>query len=190
MLINLLARRGNPVANAWSLLTDNHQDEASRRRLRKHAVVLARELITSGVVERLPEAREDGRRYDLTVDLQRDFAVNQPMAPFALAALETLDPDGETYARDIVSVIESILEDPKAVLFAQQRKARGEAIGAMKAEGLDYAERMELAEEVSWPKPLEDLLTPRWRRTGRAIRGCRPMPCRRSRSSGRCTNRR
>ncbi|TDT34133.1 DEAD/DEAH box helicase [Naumannella halotolerans] len=158
MLINLLARRGNPVANAWTLLTDNHQDEASRRRLRKHAVVLARELITSGVVERLPEAREDGRRYDLTVDLQRDFAVNQPMAPFALAALETLDPDGETYARDIVSVIESILEDPKAVLFAQQRKARGEAIGAMKAEGLDYAERMELAEEVSWPKPLEDLL--------------------------------
>ncbi|MGY4719857.1 DEAD/DEAH box helicase [Naumannella huperziae] len=158
MLVNLLARQGNPVAAAYRLITDNHHDDAGRRRLRRHALVLARELINSGVVERLPTAREDGRRYALTVDLQRDFAVNQPLAPFALAALDTLDADSPDHARDVVSVIESILEDPKPVLFAQQRRARGEAIGAMKAEGLDYTERMELAEEITWPQPLADLL--------------------------------
>lgn len=158
LLVNLLARRGNPMVHAARLLGDNHQDTAGRRRLRRHALVLARELITSGVVERLTEVREDGRRYALTVDLQRDFAVNHPMAPFALAVLDTLDPTSETYALDVVSVVEAILDDPRQVLLAQQHRARGEAIAAMKAEGIDYDERMERIEQVTWPQPLADLL--------------------------------
>ncbi|MGD7789655.1 DEAD/DEAH box helicase [Propionibacteriaceae bacterium Y1700] len=159
MLINILAREGNPVAAMHQLITTSHQDAAAKLRLRKHAVVLARELINSGAVRRLPQADDHGRRYDLTVDLQRDFALNQPLAPFALAAFEVLDPEADTYARDVVSVVEAILEDPRQVLWAQERRARGEAIGAMKAEGIDYEERMELVEEISWPKPLEELLT-------------------------------
>ncbi len=158
VLVSLLARRGNPVAHAARLLAENHQDEAARRRLRRHALVLARELITSGVVERLTEVREDGRRYALTVDLQRDFALNHPLAPFALAVLETLDPESDSYALDVVSVVEAILEDPRQVLQAQQHRARGEAIAAMKADGVEYEERMELIEQVTWPRPLADLL--------------------------------
>jgi superfamily II RNA helicase len=158
MLVNLLAREGNPVAHAARLLTDNHHDSAGQRRLRKHALVLARELLTSGVMERLPEPDETGRRYALTIDLQRDFALNQPLAPFALAVIDTLDPESETYARDLVSVVEAILEDPRQVLWAQEHKARGEAVAAMKLDGIEYEERMERLEEVSWPKPLADLL--------------------------------
>ncbi|WP_231946503.1 DEAD/DEAH box helicase [Auraticoccus monumenti] len=158
VLINLLARRGNPMTHATKLITDNHQDAAGRRRLRRHALVLARELITSGVVERLTEVREDGRRHALTVDLQRDFAVNHPLAPYALAVLETLDPESEEYARDVVSVVEAILEDPRQVLLAQQHRARGVAVAGMKADGIEYEERMELLEQVTWPKPLADLL--------------------------------
>ncbi|MGJ6979817.1 DEAD/DEAH box helicase [Aestuariimicrobium soli] len=158
MLVNLLARRGNPVAAAAKLLGDNHQDEAARLRLRRRGVVLARELINSGAVRRLEKADADGRRHELTVDLQRDFAVNQPLAPFALAVLETLDPASPDHARDVVSVIEAILEDPRAVLFAQQKRERGEAVAAMKAEGIEYEERMQLIEEIGWPTPLADLL--------------------------------
>jgi hypothetical protein len=44
------------------------------------------------------------------------------------------------------------------VLSQQQFKARGEAVNAMKAEGIEYDERMELLENVSYPKPLEELL--------------------------------
>lgn len=158
MLVNLLARKGNPVASAHKLLTDNHQDDAARLRLRRKAVTLARELINSGAVRRLEQADADGRRHELTVDLQRDFALNQPLAPFALAVLETLDPDSPEHARDVVSVVEAILEDPRAVLFAQEKRERGEAIGAMKADGIEYEERMQLGEEISWPKPLTELL--------------------------------
>jgi hypothetical protein len=50
------------------------------------------------------------------------------------------------------------LEDPRQVLSAQQFKARGEAVAAMKAEGIEYDERMALLEDVSHPKPLAELL--------------------------------
>ena len=80
-------------------------------------------------------ARRDGRQVRLTVDLQRDFALNQPLSPFALAALELLDDGRPTYALDVVSVIEATLENPRQVLSAQQFKARGEAVAEMKAEG-------------------------------------------------------
>lgn len=158
MLINLLAREGNPVAHALRLIRESHHDEKDQRRLCRHALVLAKELMSSGVVERLPAADESGRRHVLTVDLQRDFALNQPLAPFAIAAMETLDPDSDTYARDVVSVVESVLEDPRQVLWAQQSKARAAAVAEMKLDGIEYEERMERLEEVTWPKPLGDLL--------------------------------
>ena len=121
-----------------------------------------------------------GRTMRLTVDLQRDFALNQPLSPFALAALELLDPESPTYALDVVSVIEATLDDPRQVLLAQQFKARGEAVAEMKAEGIEYEERMELLEDVTWPEAagraargrLRDL--PAEPPVGRATTRCRP----------------
>jgi hypothetical protein len=109
-------------------------------------------------VERLAEPEPDGRRYRLTVDLPPDFALNQPLSTFALAAVEALDPASETHALDVVSVIEATLEDPRQILAAQLKKARGEAIAAMKADGIEYDQRMELLDDVTYPKPLEELL--------------------------------
>ena len=96
--------------------------------------------------------------FQIAVDLQDGFALNQPLSAFALAALEVLDTDAPTYALDVVSVIEATLEDPRPVLFAQQFEARGEAVAAMKADGYDYEERMEALEDITWPKPLAELL--------------------------------
>ena len=69
-----------------------------------------------------------------------------------------LDPEAETYTLDVVSVIEAVLEAPRQILFAQQHDARGEAIAEMKADGIEYEERMVLLEEVTWPQPLAELL--------------------------------
>jgi hypothetical protein len=110
------------------------------------------------VVERLAEPDEQGRRWRLTVDLQADFALNQPLSPFALAAIELLDPEAPGYALDVLSVIEATLDNPREVLGAQQFKARGEAVAQMKADGIEYEERMELLEDVTYPMPLADLL--------------------------------
>lgn len=98
-------------------------------------------------------------RVRLTVDLQPNFALNQPLSPFALAVIGVLDHADADYPLDVTSVIEATLDNPRPVLAQQQFAARGEAIGAMKAEGLDYDERMEALDEVEYPQPLAELLT-------------------------------
>ncbi len=157
-LLNVIARPGDPVAAMRRLLTENHDDERTQRQHVRRAIAIYRALLAGGVIERLPEPEPDGRTIRLTVDLPDNFALNQPLSPFALAALEVLDKESPTYALDVVSVIESILDDPRQVLYAQAHKARGEAVAAMKAEGIEYDERMELLQDVTHPRPLADLL--------------------------------
>ncbi|MFC9549457.1 DEAD/DEAH box helicase [Rhodococcus sp. NPDC056960] len=160
MLLNVIARPGNCFESMRHLLEDNHESRPAQRKHILKALSLYRGLIDAGVVQRLDEPDADGRMARLTMELQRDFALNQPLSPFALAALELLDAESDSYALDVVSVIESTLDDPRQVLMAQQHFARGEAVAQMKADGIEYEERMELLEEVTWPKPLAELLFP------------------------------
>ncbi len=158
MLLNVIARPGDPFAAMRSLLTDNHEDPAAQRTHIRHAIAISRALIAGGVVERLAEPEPDGRGVRLTVDLQANFALDQPLSAFAMASLALLDQASPTYALDVVSVIESTLEDPRQILSAQRFKARGEAVAVMKADGIEYDERLELLEEVTHPQPLAELL--------------------------------
>lgn len=160
MLLNVIARPGNCFQAMRHLLEDNHETRPAQRRHILKAIRLYRGLLQAGIVQQLDAPDEYGRMARLTVDLQRDFALNQPLSPFALASLELLDVDSPGYALDVVSVIESTLDDPRQILMAQQHAARGEAVAEMKADGLEYEERMELLEEITWPKPLADLLFP------------------------------
>jgi hypothetical protein len=59
---------------------------------------------------------------------------------------------------DVVSVIEATLEKPRQILSAQQKKARGEAVAAMKADGIEYEQRMAMLDEVTYPMPLAEVL--------------------------------
>lgn len=158
MLLNVISRPGNAFDSMRHLLEDNHEDRASQRKLILRAIAIYRALLSADIVERLPEPDEQGRIVRLTVDLQFDFALNQPLSPFALAAIELFDLESPSYPLDVVSTVESTVDNPRPVLSQQQFKARGEAVNAMKAEGIEYDERMELLENVSYPKPLEELL--------------------------------
>jgi superfamily II RNA helicase len=158
MLLNVIGRPGDAFGAMRHLLTDNHEDKAAQRKHISRAIAIYRALLAGGVVERLSEPDADGRSVRLTVDLQADFALNQPLSPLALAAIELLDRESPVYGLDVLSVIEATLDNPRQVLSAQQFRARGEAVAAMKAEGIEYEERMELLESVTYPKPLADLL--------------------------------
>ncbi len=158
MVLNVMARQEDPFAAMRRLLRDNHEDPKRQVRHVRQAVQIYRSLLAAGVVERLEEPDEHGRLARLVEDLQLGFALNQPLSAFALGAVEVLDPDSPEYALDLLSVVEATLEDPRPILMAQQFAARGEAVAEMKAEGIEYEERMELLDEVSWPKPLDELL--------------------------------
>ena len=158
MLLNVAQRPGDAVASMRRLLLDNDEERAAQVRHLKQAIAIYRALLAAGVVERLETPDAQGRTVRLTADLQLNFALNQPLSPFALAVFELLDRESPTYALDVLSVIESTLEDPRQVIAAQRNKAKGEAVAQMKADGIEYEERMELLEEVTHPRPLAELL--------------------------------
>lgn len=118
--------------------------------------------LTPELAEALPAAADSplaaAAVYRLTVDLPEDFALDQPLSPFLLAALELLDPESDTYDLDLISMVEATLEDPYQVLRAQERDAKSRALAEMKAQGIDYDERMDKLAEITHPKPLEDEL--------------------------------
>lgn len=153
MLINVIARGGDVYAHARALVYDNHEPPVRQRALARRALELYRSLRRAGVVD-----VTEGRVH-LTVDLQPNFALNQPLSPFALAACELFDPQSPDYPLDLISVVEATLDDPRPVLVAQRSHARAEALARLKADGVDYDERVSILNDIGYPKPHEQLLT-------------------------------
>ncbi|QBE49807.1 DEAD/DEAH box helicase [Leucobacter triazinivorans] len=161
MVLGVIGRgeehEGEALATMRTLVFDSHEPRAAQYAHARTAIEIFRTLRRGGIVEVHEDARGE-RRLRLTVELQANFALNQPLSPFALAAIELLDPESVDYALDVISIIEATLENPRAILRAQEHRARGEAVAAMKAEGIEYDERMERLEEVTHPQPLKGLL--------------------------------
>jgi hypothetical protein len=158
MVLNVIARGGDAFAELRHLIESSHEPRAKQLQHLRQALAIYRTLRTAEVVTQVPNPDGGNPIIRLTVDLQPNFALNQPLSPFALAVFDLLDVESPTYMLDLISVLESTLDDPRPVLSAQQFKARGEAVASMKSDGIEYDERMELLEQVTWPKPLEELL--------------------------------
>ena len=166
MVLSLVEQGGDARARVSELIAKSLQTDEEKLKLNVRADEIFATLIDSGVVVRTevppaPDAPADALPevdYALTVDLPEDFALDQPLSPFLLAALELLDPESDTYTFDLISMVEATLEDPKQVLRAQERAARSRAMAEMKADGIDFEERKERLQDVTYPKPLEDLL--------------------------------
>ncbi len=157
MVLALVARGGDAWSRVSELIAASAQTPEQKARLMQRASEIFETLMDTGVVVKT-EAEEGGVEYALTVDLPDDFALDQPLSPFLLEALEVLDPESDTYALDVISLVEATLDDPRQILRAQQRQARDKALFEMKADGIEYEERMERLADVTYPKPLEDLI--------------------------------
>lgn len=158
MVLQVLDRPGDGCAGLRRLLTDNDEPKAAKRRHVRNAIAMYRSLLAAGVLERLDEPDQLGRRVRLKAGLQDDFALNQPLSLFVLEVLPRLDPASGDFALDVVSVVESTLEDPWPVLAAQLERLRKETLARLKEEGLSYEERMEALSDLEHPKPLAGLL--------------------------------
>ena len=172
MVLSMVERGGDARARVSELIEASLQTPEEKLKLEARASEIFATLIDTGVVVRdevpgdvdapsdtdAPTDAAPRVEYSLTVDLPEDFALDQPLSPFLLAALELLDPESETYTFDLISMVEATLEDPKQVLRAQERQERDAAMAAMKADGVEYEERLERLQDITYPKPLEDLL--------------------------------
>ena len=157
MLLNVLSRRGDGCRAMRQLVRDSHESDAAKRAHRRRGWQLFRALVARKVVEIVPRT-PGGSRLRVDVELQDDFSMDQTLSLYLIEAIPLLDPDAETHALDLLTLVESILENPNAILRRQLDKLKGEAVAEMKAAGLDYEERMEELEKLEHPKPLADFV--------------------------------
>ena len=158
MLLNVLSRRGDGCRAMRRLVRDSHEPAAAKRAHRRRGWQLFRALVARGVVEIVPRT-PDGSRVRVNVELQDDFSMDQALSLYLIEAIPLLDADAEeTRALDLLTLVESVLENPGAILRRQLDKLKAEAVAEMKAAGLDYDERMEKLERLEHPKPLADFV--------------------------------
>ncbi len=157
MVLSLVSRGGDAWARTTDLITSSMQTAEEKLELTKRASEIFKTLIDAGIVHTY-SADNNFTDYSLTVDLPDDFALEQPLSPFVLFMLDRLDMQSDDYALDVISLVEATLEDPAQILRRQTRKARDAAMAEMKLEGIDYEERMERIQEITYPKPLEDFI--------------------------------
>ena len=168
ILLQLLQRpipereRGDGYRKLVELVQKSHETPTNKTKHLQRSRQLFVALKEAGLVDVVPRFgltnQRQGSRIEVKGGLQVDFSLHQTLSLFMLEAIALLDSASETWALDTVTVVESILENPKAILFKQQDKAKGEAIFRMKAEGMEYDERMAELEKITWPKPLEEFL--------------------------------
>ena len=139
------------------LIDRSHERPVSKAKLRRHAAKLFRSLRRAEIIEIV--AGRDGRpETRIAEDLQFDFSLHHTLSPFLIDAVAVLDPQSPGYALELLTLVEAILEDPRAILYAQIRKRKTELIAQLKAERVPYEERIAKLDRVTHPKPDADFV--------------------------------
>ena len=165
MVLNLLQRdaeQDDPNLRNFDSLRDLirrcHDEEGAKARHLTQAAVLVRSLYRAGIIRMKRDLRTKYLWAVVAEDLQWDFSLHQALSLYLVETITQLEPESETYVPDLITLVESILEDPDAVLRKQVDKIKGELVAQLKAEGVEYEQRMERLEEVTHPKPLADFI--------------------------------
>ncbi len=157
MLLNVLSRRGDGCRAMQRLIRDCHEPDSAKPRLWRRGWQLFRALVSRGVVEIVPRTVE-GAKVRVNVDLQDDFSMDQTLSLYLLETLPRLDTQSPDYALDVLTLAESILENPEIILRKQLDRIKDRAVAQMKADGVEYEQRMEELEKLEHPKPLRDFI--------------------------------
>jgi superfamily II RNA helicase len=162
MLIHLLQGAGDEPGGGYRRLLDliqrSHTSDAEKKRLRRRAAMLFRTLLQTGIIERFYQPGWRGPQVRVREGLQHDFSLNHTLSLYLVETLRLLDRQSEHYALNVLSLVEAILENPKTILYRQVDRLKGELIARLKANGVEYEERMAELEKVEHPKPNADFI--------------------------------
>ncbi len=166
MLMQLLDRPGDAWDHGRALLLGSHEPRSRQRRHVRKTLNLFKALRTAGVVRQLDAPDKYGRYVEVDHTLQDDFALDQLLSPFLLAAIPQLDREDESYALALLALVEAVVDNPFPILMAQKDKAKDEAMAAMKAAGVEYEERIAELDKINFPQPMREQIYDvfdRWR---------------------------
>lgn len=162
MLVHLLRGDPNTPSGGYRRLIEligrSHGTQLEKKHQRRRAALLFRTLVEAEIVQLIRDDQKKQTRVRVREDLQTDFSLNHTLSLFLVDTLEKLDPNSESYALDLLSLVESIQDDPKFILLRQLDKLKTELMAKLKAEGVEYEKRIEALEQVEYPKPKADFI--------------------------------
>lgn len=160
MLLNLLSRSDQDgCAELRRIIRDSHETPSKKAALRKRAFELFRGLVEGNILRIIPRQHRSGpAKVALNIELQDDFSLNQALATYLIEAIPRLDATDPAYPLNVISLAEAIVEDPSQVLRKQVDKAKDKLVAEMKADGIEYDQRMDALEQVEHPKPGKEFI--------------------------------
>ena len=157
MLLNVLSRKGDGCRALQRLIHDCHETPKAKKDHTQRAWQLFRSLLGRGIIEFIPRT-EEGAYLRVNVELQDDFSMDQTLSLYLLDMLALIDPQAPDYPLVLLSLVESILEDPDIILRKQLDKIKSQKMAEMKMAGIEYEERMEELEKLEYPKPNREFI--------------------------------
>jgi hypothetical protein len=152
MLLNVLSRQGDGCRAMQKLIRDCHESPKQKQAHVKRAWQLFRSLVDRKIIEFIPKT-EDGSYLRVNVELQEDFSMDQELSLYLLDTIPLMDPQAPDYALVLLTLVESIVEDPDVILRKQLDRVKDQKMAEMKMEGVEYEQRMEELEKLEYPKP-------------------------------------
>ncbi len=159
MLLQVLSRKGDGCRAMQHLIADSHETTAQKKAHRTRAWQLFRSLLERKIIEIRPKAEHaNGGKLRLNIDLQDDFSLNHTLSLYLLDTLALLDSASPTYPLDMLTLIESILENPDLILRLQLDALKTEKMAEMKQQGIEFEERIAKLDELEYPKPQREFI--------------------------------
>ncbi|MEQ1852268.1 MAG: DUF3516 domain-containing protein [Chthoniobacteraceae bacterium] len=157
MLLNVLSRPGDGCRAMQELIARCHEPARAKTAHVKRAWQLFRALVERKIIEFIPRTPA-GAKLRVNVELQEDFSMNQTLSLYVHDTIPLVDPQAPDYALVVLTLVESILENPEVILRKQLDRVKTQAVAEMKMQGLDYNARMEELEKLEYPKPNRDFV--------------------------------
>jgi superfamily II RNA helicase len=157
MLLNVLSRKGDGCRAMQRLIRDCHETPKAKSDHTRRAWQLFRSLVDRRIIEFIPRT-EEGAYLRVNVDLQDDFSMNQTLSLYLMDTIPLIDPQAPDYPLVLLTLVESILENPEIILRKQLDKVKTRKMAEMKMAGIEYEERLEELEKLEYPKPNREFI--------------------------------
>ena len=161
MLLNVLSRRTGDGCRAMrDIIAASHDGARDKAAHRARAFQLFRSLVERGIVAILPIAERgpDGGKLRVNVDLQQNFSLDQSLSLWLLDTLPLLDTAAPEHHLDVLTLAEAILENPDLVLRKQLDMLKTERMAELKAQGVEFDQRIAELDAMEYPKPLREFV--------------------------------
>ncbi|MGV3771990.1 MAG: DEAD/DEAH box helicase [Verrucomicrobiales bacterium] len=158
MLLNVLSRGPEGCAAMQQLVHDCHEQPITKKKLRARGFELLRSLLDRKILEFATDARTNRKFLRLNVELQDEFSMDESLSLYLIDTIKLIDPASPNYALDVLTLVESVVENPDMILRKQLDKIKSAKMAELKNDGMPFEERLLELEKLEYPKPNRDFV--------------------------------